>query len=131
MGLVDLSVYKWQNLVEPSHNLPATEEGMRRRKRRLHYPSSKVLSLLSFLFRLCHDVTPMEENKSFLEKARLGGILCGLHEDSIKALTRNNKSEAAAEVDVLSYVKQNGASPRRKLQNGHRLQGHGASIGKL
>ena len=91
--------------------------------------ASEALSL-PLLFRLCHDVTPMEENKSFLEKARLGGILCGLHEDSIKALTRNNNTEA------LSYVKQNGASPRRRqetnqLQNKNQLQGHGVSIGKL
>ena len=43
-------------------------------------------------------MTPLEENKSFLEKVRLGGLLCGLHEDSIKALTRDaiqlNKSLA-------------------------------------
>ena len=82
-------------------------------------------------------MTPLEENKSFLEKVRLGGLLCGLHEDSVKALTRNNKEAATVladvtEVDVLSYVKQNGASPRRKQyhqlqtqpqQNGHRMQG--------
>lgn len=100
-------------------------------------------------YKLCHDVTPLEENKSFLEKVRLGGLLCGLHEDSIKALTRNNEVAAAVlaasanlEVEnpltVLScqqqYRKQqgqNGASPRRRQyqqlqtqphQNGHRMQ---------
>ena len=112
---------------------------------------------ISYPFRLCHDVTPLEENKSFLEKVRLGGLLCGLHEDSIKALTRNNEVAAAVlaasanlEVEnpltVLScqqqYRKQqgqNGASPRRRQyqqlqtqphQNGHRMQGR-ESIGKF
>ncbi len=32
--------------------------------------------------RLVHAITPLEENKSFLEKVQLGGLLCGLGEHS-------------------------------------------------
>lgn len=33
--------------------------------------------------RLVHAITPLEENKSFLERVQLGGLLCGLDQSQL------------------------------------------------
>ena len=39
---------------------------------------SSLISVLFFPIRLVHAITPLEENKSFLEKVKLGEKLCGI-----------------------------------------------------
>ena len=57
-----------------------------------------VIPLIYFLFfsRLVHAITPLEENKSFLEKVKLGEKLCGISSSESLLSTSSWSSTAAA-----------------------------------
>ena len=54
---------------------------------------------------MVHAITPLEENKSFLEKVQLGGKLCGLKQDNLwkkpssRSASRSVTSIQASEAD--------------------------------
>jgi hypothetical protein len=70
--------------------------------RRIIQFSSHVLRKKKFACRLVHAITPLEENKSFLEKVQLGEKLCGIaSEASLLASWRPpNRSPLGSEANV-------------------------------
>ena len=48
---------------------------------------------------MVHAITPLEENKSFLEKVQLGGKLCGLKQDNLwKKPSRSSTSTSVTSI---------------------------------
>jgi hypothetical protein len=69
-------------------------------------------------------VTPLEENKSFLEKVQQGGLLCGLHEESINALTKNGTIAGGSARTTITENPLSSLAYKYSLKEKHRKQQH-------
>jgi len=54
----------------------------------------KQFTAPAYSYTLAHAITPLEENKSFLEKVELGERLCGIQENQSFILDRNSREDS-------------------------------------
>ena len=72
-------------------------------KKYVAYFSKEKLSQFGYIFcRLVHAITPLEENKSFLEKVQFGEKLCGIRQEASLLNLWRSQTTSAGQTSITS-----------------------------
>ena len=90
-----------------------------------------VIPLKYFFSRLVHAITPLEENKSFLEKVKLGEKLCGISSSESLLSTSSWSSTAAPGTEEVAAKKSAENLQNRTCKGTEEISGLVYSSGKV